>query len=256
MERLFSLEGRKAIVIGGSRGIGKGLAEGLMSFGAEVVLVASSKKVLEVCAACREKGYKVHAVQADLASREERARAFAQCVTLLDEKLDVLVNAAGIQRRFPAENFPAEEWDRVLELNLTAVFELSQLAVAVMKKANYGKIINIGSLTSFRSNNLNVAAYQSTKGAIRQLTRAFAHEWSRYGIRSNVIVPGYIMTEMTAAVKNDPERYERSLAGIPLGHWGTPEDLVGAAILLASSAGDYINGTTLVVDGGYLAIGS
>lgn len=254
MKDIFSLEGRKAIITGGGRGIGKAIAEGLMEFGAEAVLIGSSDSIFEAEKEFKAKGFLVHAVKGNFLDREERGRAFNESVALLGDKLDILVNNAGIQRRYPAESFPIHIWDEVLEINLTAVFDLSKRAVPIMKKNNYGKIINIGSLTSFRSNNKNVVAYQATKSAIRQITMAFAHEWSEYGIRSNAIAPGFITTNLTKAVKDDPKRYAETIESIPLRAWGEPDVLKGTAILLASSAGDYINGVTIPVDGGYLAV--
>lgn len=254
MTNIFSLEGRKAIITGGGKGIGKAIAEGLMEFGAEAVLIGSSDRVFAAAAEFKARGFLAHAVKRDFFDREQRGRAFEESIELLGGKLDILVNNAGIQRRYPAETFPMSVWDDVLEINLTAVFDLSQRAVAIMKKNNYGKIINIASLTSFRSNNKNVVAYQAAKSAIRQITMAFAHEWSEYGIRSNAIAPGFIDTDLTNAVKSDPVRYAETIASIPLKTWGKPDELKGTAILLASCAGDYINGVTIPVDGGYLAV--
>jgi len=253
MKDIFDLTGMKAIVTGGGRGLGKGVAEGFLEKGAEVVLIGSSDAAQKTAQEFRSMGYLAHAVKADFLSREERARAFDESIHLLGGHVDILVNVAGIQRRIPAEDFPLEKWDEVIEVNLTAVFDLCQRAFPYMKAKGYGKIINVGSLNSFRSVAHNIVAYQTTKAAIAQLCKTLADEWSEYGICTSGIAPGWTMTEMTAAVANDPVKYPETLKQIPLGRWATPADYKGVTIMLASHAGDFINGVLIPVDGGFLA---
>lgn len=253
MNNIFNLTGMKAIVTGGGKGLGKGIAEGFLEQGAEVVLIGSSDAIYKTSAEFSAKGYPVHAVQGNFLSREDRARAFNEAVGLLGGTVDILVNNAGIQRRIPAEDFPLDKWDEVIEVNLTAVFDLCQRAFPYMKAKGYGKIINVGSLNCFRSVAQNIAAYQSAKSALLQMSKTLADEWSEYGIRTNGIAPGWIMTEMTAAVANDEKKYPETLRQIPLGRWASPEDFKGITIMLASHAGDFINGTMIPVDGGFLS---
>lgn len=253
MKNIFDLTGMKAIITGGGKGLGKGIAEGFLEFGAEVVLIGSSDAVLKTRDEFCTKGYPVHAVQGDFLSRADRARAFNEAIDLLGGTVDILVNNAGIQRRFPAEDFPLDQWDEVIEVNLTAVFDLCQRVFPYMKTKGYGKIINVSSLNAFRSVAHNIAAYQSAKSAILQMAKTLADEWSEFGIRTTAIAPGWTMTDMTAAVANDEKKYPETLRQIPLGRWATPEDYKGITVMLASHAGDFINGTTIPVDGGFLA---
>ena len=253
MKNIFDLTGMKAIVTGGGKGLGRGIAEGFLEQGAEVALIGSSDAIFKAQAEFSEKGYPVHAVKGNFLSREDRGRAFDEAVSMLGGTVDILVNNAGIQRRIPAEDFPLDKWDEVIEVNLTAVFDLCQRAFPYMKAKGYGKIINVGSLNSFRSVAHNIAAYQSAKSALRQMSKTLADEWSEYGIRTNGIAPGWIMTEMTAAVANDETKYPETLRQIPLGRWATPADFKGITIMLASHAGDFINGTMIPVDGGFLS---
>jgi 2-deoxy-D-gluconate 3-dehydrogenase len=253
MKDMFDLTGKKAIVTGGGKGLGKGIAEGFLEKGAEVVLMGSSDAVFKTCSDFQAKGYSAHAVQGDFLSREDRGRAFDEAIQLLGGTVDILVNNAGIQRRIPAECFPLDKWDEVIEVNLTAVFDLCQRAFPYMKANCYGKIINIGSLNCFRSVAKNIAAYQAAKSGILQVCKTLADEWSEFGIRTNGIAPGWVMTEMTAAVANDEIKYPQTLKQIPLGRWATPDDFKGITVLLASHAGDFINGTMIPVDGGFLS---
>lgn len=253
MTDIFDLNGMKAIVTGGGKGIGRGIAEGFLEKGAEVVLIGSSKAVLKARNEFQAQGYPVHAVQGDFLSRTDRARAFEESVNLLGGELDILVNNAGIQRRIPAAEFPLEKWDEVIEVNLTAVFDLCQRAFPYMKEKGYGKIINISSLNAFRSVARNTAAYQAAKSGVRQMSKTLVHEWSEYGIRINSLAPGWTRTEMTIPIQSDATRYSETVSSIPLGHWASPSDFKGVAILLASHAGDFINGVTIPVDGGTLA---
>ncbi|MDE7053814.1 MAG: SDR family oxidoreductase, partial [Oscillospiraceae bacterium] len=202
----------------------------------------------------RERGLRGHAVRADLSRREEREAAFHNAVGLLGG-LDIMVNAAGIQRRYPCEEFPQEEWDRVLEVNLTAPFHLSQMAARefLKKELPYGKIINVASLMSFFGG-FTIPAYAASKGGVVQFSKGMCNELAGRGININCIAPGYMDTELNTALTADPRnpRYQSITARIPAHRWGGPEDMKGIAIFLASHASDYVNGAVIPVDGGYL----
>ena len=251
VNQLFDITGRKAIVTGATRGLGWGMAEGLMEAGAEAVIWGSSEKAGDVAEAFRQRGFACHSAVVNLAGRESLRAGFARSLELLGGKLDILVNCAGIQRRHPSEEFPMEDWDAVLEVNLTAPFQLCQLAGREMLKAGYGKIINIASMQSIFGG-FTIPAYASAKGGIALLTKALCNEWAGRGINVNAIAPGYIATKITTALRGDPQRGADILARIPAGRWGTPEDFKGIAVFLASRASDYINGCTIAVDGGWM----
>ncbi len=248
---LFDLTGRKAIVTGGTRGLGHGMAEGLMEAGAEVVIFGSNDKVYTVAEEFRNKGFKCEGISVNLADGKSREKSFYKAVEILGV-LDILVNAAGIQRRHKSEEFPRTDWDEVLEVNLTAPFILCQLAAKEFMKAGYGKIINISSMLAFFGG-YTVPAYAAAKGGVTQITKAFCNEWAEKGINVNAIAPGYMATEMNTALldQNNPRNKEIT-DRIPAKRWGTPEDMKGACIFLASHASDYLNGAIIPVDGGYL----
>ena len=244
--KLFDLTGRKAIVTGGTRGLGYGMAEGLMEAGAEVVIVGSSDKVQEVAAAFVGKGFSCKGVKIDLGNREEVKSGFAACVEALGGHLDILVNCAGVQRRHFCTEFPLSDWDDVIEVNLTATFEMCQLAANQMIAQNSkGKIINVASMLSYFGG-WTVPAYAASKGGVAQLTKALSNEWTEKGINVNAIAPGYM------ALINDPNRNKDILAHIPAHRWGTADDLKGLTIFLASDASDYMAGACIPCDGGYL----
>ena len=249
----FSLAGKKAIVTGAARGLCYGIAEGLHEAGAEVVIVDILDIVEQSAKEMGSFGAPVYGVKGNMDDLDDLKRAFADSLEKLGGRVDILVNGAGVQHRSPVEEFPEDAWYRVININLNAVFFMAQLAGRVMLKQGYGKIINVGSLNSFRSVARNIAAYQSAKSAVRQLCQTLADEWSEHGIRTNGIAPGWTRTEMTGPVAEDPNRYPDTLRCIPLGHWATPADFKGITILLASHAGDFINGTMIPVDGGHLA---
>ncbi|THF84723.1 SDR family oxidoreductase [Cohnella fermenti] len=252
MDSLFGLTGRKAIVTGGGRNLGRGIAEGLLQAGAEVVLLDVSSDIAETARRMGEGGAKVHGVQADLSDREQLRRAFGQALELLGGRVDILFNNAGIHDRRACLELPVESWDRVLELNLNAVYQLCQLAGRKMVAQGSGKIVNTGSMLSFIGG-YNATAYAASKGAIAQLTKSLSNEWAVHGVQVNAIAPGYMDTAMNADLKNDPVRYPQVSARIPAGRWGTLEDLHGIAVFLSSRASDYVTGTIIPVDGGYLA---
>ncbi|MFW6266776.1 MAG: 3-oxoacyl-ACP reductase FabG [Halanaerobium sp.] len=247
---LFDLTGKKALVTGGSRGLGRAMAEALLEAGAEVIITGVSDRVLETAAEMQENGYPVSGLSFDLSKREEIKKSFKEVMAEFEGQLDILVNNAGIQRRNKAENFSEKDWDDVLEVNLNSVFILSQLAAKEMLKNDGGKIINIASLLSFFGG-YTVPAYAASKGGVAQLTKALANEWTAEGINVNAIAPGYMDTDMNTALVNNPERNELIMSRIPAGRWGKPEDMKGIVIFLASEASNYLSGAVIPVDGGY-----
>lgn len=251
MNDLFDLHGKKAIVTGASKGLGWGMAEALLEQGCETVLIGSSEGVLNAANTFCARGLAAHAVRADLRSRAENQRAFEESLGQLGGELDILCTAAGIQRRHSAEEFPLDEWDEVLSINLHSVWLLNQLAGREMLKKGYGKIINVASMASFFGGQ-TVPAYAASKGAVAQLTKALSNDWAARGINVNAIAPGYMATELNTALLADETRLASINQRIPSGRWGTPEDMKGCTIFLASKASDYVCGAVIPVDGGYL----
>ena len=253
MNSLFDLTGKKAIVTGGTRGLGHGMAEGLMEAGAAVVIFGTSKKVIEGAAQFEAKGYWCKGIAVDLADDRARQEAFDQAVALLGG-LDILVNAAGIQRRHPSPEFPLQDWKDVLNVNLTAPFDLCQMAAKefLKKEQPCGKIVNIASMLSFFGG-MTVPAYAASKGGVAQMTKALCNELASKGIQVNAIAPGYMDTDMNVALTDvSNPRYREITDRIPAHRWGTPEDMKGTVVFLASRASDYLNGAVIPVDGGYL----
>ena len=249
---IFDLTGKKAMVTGGAGDLGKSMADGLIQSGAEVVILDLSDKAKEIAADYRAKGFAVSSVKVDVSNREDVKRAFNEALEILGGTLDIIVNAAGVQKRYFCEDFPIEEWDRVIEINLTAVFEFTQLAGREMIKAGHGKIINIASMLSFFGG-YTVPAYAASKGGVAQVSKAFSNEWAGKGINVNCIAPGYMDTQLNVNIVNDPVRNSEILARIPAHRWGTGEDVKGVIVFLASAASDYISGAVIPIDGGYLA---
>ncbi|HUT53409.1 MAG TPA: SDR family oxidoreductase [bacterium] len=250
---LFDLSGKKALVTGGSYGLGKAMAEALIEAGAAVGLVDVSNELAATVSELLAKGgpqRRVAGITADLIDRAARRRAFDEFIAAFGT-IDIIVNNAGIQRRHRAEDFPIEDWDQVIELNLTAVFDLCQMAGRVMLQKGAGKIINVASLLSF-TGGLTVPAYAAAKGGVAQLTKALANEWAARGVNVNALAPGYMDTPLNTALKNDPARSRQILERIPAARWGVPADLKGAVVFLASRASDYVHGAVLAVDGGFL----
>ena len=250
---LFDVTDKKVIFTGASGGLGQGMAEGLLEAGAEVVLVGASKRCEALAPEYCAKGWKAHGLQCDLASTEDVQRCFDKALELLGGEVDVLVNAAGIQRRAPSEDFSLEDWQAVMDVNLTAPFLLSRLAGKQMiRQGHGGKIINIASMCSYFGGS-TIPAYSASKGGIAQLTKAMCNDWAKYGITVNAIAPGYMDTPMNAAL-TDPQnpRFKEISDRIPAGRWGTGEDMKGLTIFLASAASDYVNGAIIPCDGGYL----
>lgn len=250
---LFDVSGKKVIFTGATGGLGQSMAEGLLEAGAEVVLVGASGRCRTLAEEYRARGWKAHGLPCDLASTEEIRDCFGKALDLLGGEIDVLVNAAGIQRRAPSEDFPLEDWQAVIAVNLTAPFLLSRLAGKQMiRQGRGGRIINIASMCSYFGGS-TIPAYSASKGGIAQLTKAMCNDWAKYGITVNAIAPGYMDTPMNAAL-TDPRnpRFKEISDRIPAGRWGTGEDMKGLTIFLASGASDYINGAVIPCDGGYL----
>lgn len=248
----FRLDGDVALVTGASRGLGRAMAAALAEAGADVVVSARSADALEETAAIiRDAGRQALAVPADV---QDRAALDALVAAAIERfgKIDILVNNVGTTARHPAEEFPLEEWQRVMDVNLTSIFTLTNLVVRSMKETGGGRIINTASLLSEIGVPL-VPPYAASKGAIRQLTKAWAVEWAKYDIRVNAIGPGYIRTEMTEPLYRDEKRHETVMNRVAIKRWGTPEDVKGAVVFLASRASGYITGHILYVDGGWLA---
>jgi 2-deoxy-D-gluconate 3-dehydrogenase len=247
---VFRLDGRTALVTGAGSGIGRAIALALGSAGADLVLLSERDNLEDARSELVAVGSSVQCVVCDL--RDGAALPGRIGALLEHTPVDVLVNNAGIIRRAPAATFGEDDWDDVLQVNLNAAFRLSQLVAEPMMRRGRGKIINMASLLSFQGG-LHVASYAASKHAVAGITKALANEWAAHGVQVNAIAPGYIETDVTAALRADPARRDGILERIPAGRWGRPEDVAGAALFLASSAADYVNGHVLVVDGGWLA---
>ena len=251
MNTLFDLTGRKAIVTGAAQGLAYSMAEGLMESGAEVAVIDISDRTVEVAREFCGRGFRCHGIQADLSRIDELEDVFSRAVDALGG-LDIIVNGAGVQRRYRSEEFPTEEWDFVINVNLNSVWKLCQLAGRHFLENDGGKIINIASMLSFLGG-YTVAAYAASKGGVAQLTKALSNEWAGKNININALAPGYMATALNTAIINDPVRSKEILDRIPARRWGQPEDMKGAVIFLASGASDYLNGAIIPVDGGFLS---
>jgi 2-deoxy-D-gluconate 3-dehydrogenase len=247
---LFRLDGRIALVTGASTGIGAAIATALAEGGADVACAGNNHSADATCARVRELGRRALGLRGDLARRDTAAGLVDATVEGLG-RIDLLVNCAGIIRRAPALDVSADDWDSVIDLNLSAVFRLCQAAGRRMLAAGRGKIVNVASLLAFQGG-VTVAAYAASKGGVAQLTKALANEWAGRGVNVNAIAPGYIRTDNTAALQADPNRSRQIVERIPAGRWGEPDDLGGAAVFLCSRASDYVHGHVLAVDGGWM----
>lgn len=247
----FSVAGKKCIVTGGAQGLSRGMAEGLLENGAEVVLMdLQAEKLQKVVDEYNAMGYKAYAVSGNLSQKSEIDRMFDEAMQYLGGELDVMIPAAGIQRRYEPWEFPEEQWRLVIDVDLNHVWFMCQKSIQVMNdRDTVGKIINIASMNSYFGGT-TVPAYSAAKGAIVSLTRSIASDCADHSICCNAIAPGYMDTEMCANMTQ--ERKDECTARIPAARWGTPEDVKGPILFLASSASDYLNGATIPVDGGFL----
>jgi 2-deoxy-D-gluconate 3-dehydrogenase len=247
----FRLDGKKALVTGSASGLGAAIAIALAEAGAAVACHGNRRPADATAEHIRATGAQAQSFSADLSDAKGADKLFEAVVSDFGAP-DILVNNAGMIHRNAAEEFEAEAWNTVLQVNLTSVFRLSQLAGKAMLQAGSGKIINIASLLSFQGG-IRVPAYAASKGGVAQLTKALANEWAGRGVQVNAIAPGYFRTENTSALQRDETRNRQILERIPAQRWGEPEDLAGAAVFLASAASNYVNGEVLVVDGGWMA---
>jgi 2-dehydro-3-deoxy-D-gluconate 5-dehydrogenase len=249
---LFDLTGRTAVVTGARRGIGLAMADALAGAGADIVAASAALEPEDsvVAQRVRAHGRQFRGYQVDFADRDA-TRHFADQLAGLPGGVDVLVLNAGTIRRAPAARHSDEDWDHVLAVNLTAPFLLARELGRHMLERGHGKIIFTASLLSFQGG-ITVPGYAAAKSGVAALTRALANEWAAGGVNVNAIAPGYIATDNTAALRADPARDRAILERIPAGRWGTPQDLAGATVFLASAAADYVHGVVLPVDGGWL----
>lgn len=250
---MFSVAGKRAIVTGGARGLCNAMAQALHDGAAEVVLVDVDGAALEEAASkMGASGAPVHCVVADLSDLEGIPAAYDRALEALGGCLDILVNGAGIQYRERAVDFPLDRWEKIIDINLSAIFVLAQLAGRTMTAQGSGKIINVASMTSFFGSEM-VPAYAASKGGVMQLTKALSNEWAGSGVCVNAIAPGYMQTALTNDMKEkNPAQYQEITNRIPAHRWGSPDDLRGVVVFLASTASDYISGAIVPVDGGYL----
>jgi 2-deoxy-D-gluconate 3-dehydrogenase len=247
----FRLDGQVAVVTGANRGLGRGIAVGLAEAGARIVSVQRADTAPELAEQLHAADSALQIVVADVTAEDAATRSLDAALAAFG-RVDILVNNAGVQRRERAEHFTLDDWDRVMNTNLRAIFCFCQQFGRVMLEQGRGKIVNIASLLAFQGG-ITVPAYTASKHAIAGLTKALCNEWAGRGINVNAIAPGYMDTEMNSALRIDPLRNRAIGERIPAGRWGTAEDIAGAAVFLAAPASDYIHGQTIVVDGGWLA---
>lgn len=241
----FRIDGKRALVTGANTGIGQAIAVGLAEAGAHVI-AAGRRSCAETVAACEAVGGTAEELMLDLADIDA-------CVAALPDDLDILVNNAGIIRREDSVDFSEADWDDVMDVNLKAVFMLCQrFAKNALARDAGGRIVNIASLLSFQGG-IRVPSYTASKHGVAGLTKIFANEWAAKGINVNAVAPGYIATNNTEALRNDPDRSKAILDRIPAGRWGDPEDIAGAVVFLCTPAAKYVTGAVLNVDGGWLA---
>jgi 2-deoxy-D-gluconate 3-dehydrogenase len=239
-----------ALVTGASAGIGAAIAKALAEAGVDVACHGNSRSPDATCDEVRELGRRAVSLHGDLRKRSTAAALVRETVEAFG-RIDLLINNAGLIRRSPATTLSEADWDAVVEVNLSSVFRLAQAAGAHMLERGRGKIVNIASLLSFQGG-VFVAAYAASKGGVAQLTKALSNEWAPKGVNVNAIAPGYIRTDNTQALRDDPTRNRQILERIPAGRWGEPADIAGAAVFLCSRASDYVHGHVLVVDGGWM----
>jgi 2-deoxy-D-gluconate 3-dehydrogenase len=248
---LFRLEGRIAVVTGANRGLGQAMATGLAEAGADIVCISRSGNDEEIRNRVTRLGRRFLSLQADLAEPAQRAGLIDRILAEWG-RIDILVNNAGSGTRHPPEDYPEDEWRELLEIHLHATFDLSRQAGRQMLQQGRGKIINIGSVMTYEGG-LNIPAYAAAKHAIAGLTKSLAVAWSRRGVNVNCIAPGYFETNLSTSLKDHPVRGRQILERIPCGRWGDPAELQGVVVFLASAASNYMHGSIVPVDGGWLA---
>jgi len=247
----FSLAEKKAIVVGGAGDLGKAMVEAILQAGAQTVVIDIDNRLFEICKEFNDNGLNASPIKADISKIAEVKSSYEAALQILGGKVDILINAAGIQRRYPSEDFPDEEWHKVISINLDATFYYCKYAGNTMLKNGGGKIINVGSIMS-QLGGITIPAYAASKGGVAQLTKALSNDWSERGICVNSIAPGYMDTQLNTALINDKKRTDEVFMRVPMKRWGTGEDLKGLTVFLASAASDYVTGTVIPVDGGYL----
>ena len=247
----FSLDGKVAIVTGGNKGLGQAYAVALAKAGADLFVVTHGTEWDETRELIENTGRKVEFFQADLTDRKNAKELVAKCVEVYG-KVDILINNAGTIRRAPLLEYTEEDWDAVMELNQNSLFFLSQEAAKVMVEQKSGKIVNIASMLSFQGGKF-VPPYTASKHGVVGLTKSFANELAEYGIQVNAIAPGYVKTANTAPIREDEKRNAEILARIPAARWADPADLMGIVVFLSSKASDYMNGSVVAIDGGWLS---
>ncbi len=248
----FSLKNKNAIVVGGSGDLGFAILEGILEAGSSAICIDNDINGTKKIQTLKDKGFKVDFIEVDISNEDEIDYSIKKSIDFLGNKIDILINSAGIQRRASSEIFKRKDWDDVIAINLTASFNYCKKVGKIMIDNNYGKIINIASMQSFLGG-ITIPAYAASKGGIAQLTKALSNDWASKGIRVNAIAPGYMDTQLNTQLINDPSRNKEILSRIPVGRWGNPEDLKGCAIFLASDASDYLTGAVIPVDGGFLS---
>ncbi|WP_081256221.1 2-dehydro-3-deoxy-D-gluconate 5-dehydrogenase KduD [Streptobacillus moniliformis] len=251
LTEMFSLDGKVAIVTGGNTGLGLAYSKALMEAGADLLISTFDDNVSEVIEEANRLGKKVVFVKGDLTKKEIREEIVKQAIYEFG-KIDILVNNAGTIRRAPLLEYSEEDWNAVMDINLNALYFLSQRVAKVMVEQGYGKIVNIASMLSFQGGKF-VPPYTASKHGVMGLTRAFANELAEKNIQINAIAPGYIKTANTQPIRDDVKRNQEILNRIPAGRWGETDDLMGAVVFLSSKASDYINGHVLAVDGAWLS---
>ncbi|WP_296104890.1 SDR family oxidoreductase [uncultured Agrobacterium sp.] len=252
-QSIFDLKGRTALITGSSRGLGRAMAEGLAAAGARVLINGTdTSRVAQTVAEFRSAGYEADAASFNVTVEDEVKAAF-EGLDAAGVAVDILVNNAGIQYRKPMVELETADWQRVIDTNLTSAFVIGREAAKRMIARGHGKIVNIGSLTSELAR-ATIAPYTVAKGGIKMLTRAMAAEWAQHGIQANAIGPGYMLTDMNEALISNPDFDAWVKGRTPSKRWGKPEELIGTAVFLSSSASDYVNGQIIYVDGGMLAV--
>ena len=247
----FRLDGMVALVTGASAGLGAAIAVGLAEAGADVAAHGNTRSPSATCQRIEACGRRALAITGDLSDRAVSGGLVDDVIAGLG-RLDILVNNAGLIRRAPAAEYTDEDWDQVIEVDLTSAFRLARAAGAhMLGSGRGGRIVNVSSLLAFQGG-ITVPAYAAAKGGLAQLTKALANEWAARGVNVNAIAPGYIETDVTAALRNDPARNRQIIERIPAGRWGRPDDVAGAVVFLSSRASNYVHGHVLAVDGGWL----